>query len=487
MEKEVFDKAFSPRGVAIIGASKDPKKACHLFIRALFEMGYEPLYFVNPRGEEIYGRKSFKSVCEIENPVDYAIITVRAENVKQALIDCGKKRVPLVSIFSSGFGESGKSSGKFLEKDLVAVARDYNIRFLGPNCMGLYNPSKKLAFFPNFPKNNGNVGFISQSGGHAADLVLRGRSFGIYFSKVVSFGNGADVESIELLRYLAQDEETDTIGMYVEGSKDPRELFWAIKDVAKRKPVVFWKGGRNSGGRRASSSHTGSMAGDFNLWKNALKQSGAIVVSNLFEMGDTMKLLTRQKDYPAGLNVAAIVCGGGSSVAIADTCEDFGLSIPKFSENTLRGLSEIIPQIGTGIVNPVDLSYYLAVDHKLLFKTTKVALQDELINGVIIMTGYEVLTTKSFLKGFANVWDYYEFKDALVEIHRFGVLNFPKKPVLFVIPPIATPKGEAERLKFVDDLLSLGVPTFSSVEGAAKAFKNLYQYGNFRRRYERYS
>ena len=242
-----FERIFHPHNIAIIGISAEDGGTgfgSGMF-RALKAMGFEGNIFpVNPKGGNLDGLPIYKQVENIEEIVDFAIITVAAKNVPEVLEGCLRKGIEGVEILSSGFSELGTETGYELEKRIQQISAG-GIRVVGPNCFGIYCPKSGLTLLPgpDLSRQTGSVAFLSQSGGNAIDLAHKGKWMGIRFSKVVSFGNGADLRETDLLQYLANDPETKVISMYIEGIKDGDAFFESIKYAAKNKPVIVCKGG----------------------------------------------------------------------------------------------------------------------------------------------------------------------------------------------------------------------------------------------------
>ena len=287
-QKDAFDRIFYPRSIAVIGVSSRGNVFGSGILNALEAIGYEgSIYAVNPKGGEFKGRKLYRSVHEIPEPIDFAVIAVPAEHVPKALEECRLKGAAGAEILSSGFSEMGTPEGSRLEKEIKDIC-SLGIRVVGPNCFGIYCPGSGLTLLPgpDLSRESGPVGFVSQSGGMSIDFAHIGKWMGIGFSKVVSFGNGADLRETELLAYLGDDPETKVIAMYIEGVEDGASFFSVLRDVAAKKPVIINKGGLSEAGGRAVASHTASMGGSHKIWQAVLNQSGAIQVGDLWEMAE---------------------------------------------------------------------------------------------------------------------------------------------------------------------------------------------------------
>ena len=351
-----LDAIFHPRSVAIAGVSMQQPGFAGVglgFLLSLMELGFPAVYPVNPKYQEIEGLKCYASVLDIELPVDHVISSVPARIVPQLVESCIAKGVRSVHFFTAGFRETGDDEMADLETQVVGRLTGAGIRVFGPNCMGLYVPESKLAFMPGFPAESGPVGFISQSGGNAGEMIYTAAVRGIRFSKVVSYGNASDVDESELLSYFARDPKTNVICAYIEGVKDGRRFRQALRDAAAAKPVVVLKGGRTAAGTRAVMSHTASLAGSLAVFDSLCRQLNAVRVNSVEEMAD-LAVAFRYMSAPAGPGVAVVGGGGGFSVFAADEIDDAGLQCPVLPESTQKALGEINPVAGTSVRNPVD-------------------------------------------------------------------------------------------------------------------------------------
>lgn len=384
-----IDYIFHPRSVAVVGVSPPqwgPAGVGTGFLMALQDMGFEgPIYPVNPHHQEILGLKCYPSLLDIPGPVDHVVFSVPTRAVPQVIEECVAKAVKSIHFFTSGFSETGEAEAAELERRIVARARGAGIRLIGPNCMGLYCPSGKIAFMPNSPVEPGPVGFLSQSGGNAGDVIFAAAPRGIRFSKIVSYGNAADINECELLEYLAEDPETEIIIAYIEGVRDGRRFFRALHRASARKPVAVLKGGRTDAGGRAVFSHTASLAGSARVFDAALRQAGAVRVDSLDELVD-MAVAFRFIGPPAGRGVGVVGPGGGFSVFAADEVNEAGLDLPDLSPAVQEELRGFTPVAGTSVRNPVDTNIIME-PHKLT-DTLRIVASDPGVDAVIFHIGF---------------------------------------------------------------------------------------------------
>jgi acyl-CoA synthetase (NDP forming) len=348
---------FEPESVAVVGASRDPTKYGHSLLKNLVELGFKGrIYPVNPKADEILGLQTYPRVDLMKDDVELAIILVPAPSVPQVIKDCSKKHIKGVVICSSGFRESGEA-GQRLEDETVRIAREAGIRIIGPNTTGVLNTSNNFTTsFVALPRlKKGNVAFIAQTGLLAAAAfwwIISTQPFDV--SKVVGLGNKCDVDDSEVLEYLAEDEDTKVIAVYMEGVKDGRKLLSALKRVTRRKPVIILKSGRSQSGIKASLSHTGSMAVRDEIFNSACKQAGVIRIDGgIEELMDITKAFALQP-LPKGNKVAVITVTGAGGVMAADECENQGLELAPLSEKTLSFIRDYMPP-WAGTNNPLDI------------------------------------------------------------------------------------------------------------------------------------
>jgi len=347
-----LDYMFHPRSIAVVGASTQEGPGS--FMTAIKEMSFSgQLYPVNPKAEEISGLKCYPRLTEIPGDVDHVISSVPLRFVEQLVEDCGVKNVKVLHFFTAGFSETGDEEATALEARVLARAKEFGIRVIGPNCMGLYAPSGGLSFMPSLPPEPGPVAMLSQSGANAGEFCRTASARGLRYSKVVSYGNGSDVRESELLEYVAEDPDTTVIASYIEGLKDGQHFMRALRKATAAKPVVILKGGRTEAGTRAANSHTGSLAGSLQIFDAAVRQAGAIRVDRMEELVD-MAVTFRYVPTLRGPRAGIVGGGGGYSVLASDEIGTAGLEMPALSAEIQQKLRDFTPTAGTSVRNPVD-------------------------------------------------------------------------------------------------------------------------------------
>jgi acetyl coenzyme A synthetase (ADP forming)-like protein len=346
---------FSPRGVAVIGASNDPTKLGYGLARNLVFSNYQgAIYFVNPRGGNLFGRPVYPHISQAPDPVDLAMLLIPAAAAPEALRACGERGLPAVIIGAGGFRETGLQ-GAILEDECLKIAREYGMRLIGPNSIGLLDTHLPVdaTFLPPPGPLPGDVAFISHSGAICAAVIdwARGQSFGL--SRLVSLGNQADVTETDIMATVAADPFTRVLTMYLEGVRDGRRFVAEASQITRRKPIIALKVGRFSNGQHAVASHTGALAGSENAYNAAFKRAGVIRADTSQEMFDWARALAWLP--PArGRGVAVLTNAGGPGVTAADALESNGLHLSELSPETAASLQAILP-VAASLRNPVDM------------------------------------------------------------------------------------------------------------------------------------
>ncbi|MBD3343074.1 MAG: hypothetical protein GF353_28510 [Candidatus Lokiarchaeota archaeon] len=458
-----FKKLFFPKAVAIVGVNEKPYGGGY-FLRCLKSINFDrKLYLFNPRlkGENLEGIEVLGSILEVpdEHEIDYVILSVPASLCASILKDIGKKTIPFVTIFTSGFSEVGNAD---LEEDILNVAKDYNIRIIGPNCLGIYNPKSRLAFSQWHTTDPGKFGIISQSGGLSIYMTnMAIYSCGTYISKTVSIGNQIDLNVVDFLRYFALDEQTKIIGLYLENIKSQetgKEFLKILKRLSfvKKKPVILWKVGFGESAKEAIFSHTGGMAGSTRIWQSIAKQTGAILVQDSFELV-TLAMLFNYIDFNRiNRNLGIVAVGGGSSIELTEHMEIFNLKVPKLDSLTIKKFNDLLPGVNTIIRNPLDLGGSGLLP-KIFSKCLTTLDTDPNISIVIFIKPY-----------------YYtdDFINAVLEAK-----SKMDKPLICIAPKVMDNIGDYEdKLKFKKKLFEANIPVFESIELTAKALNRMCRF-----------
>ena len=368
-----LDAMFHPRGVAVVGVSTQPGPDGRMggnFLNALLELGYDrehALYAVNPKMSEVRGVPCYPSVLQCPEPLDHVISQIPAAGVPDLVEECIQRGVRSLHFFTAGLSETGEEDLVRQERELVARARAAGLRLIGPNCMGLYAPGPGLAFNADSPAEEGNVFLLSQSGANATGIITGLGSRGLRFSKGVSYGNAADLKAHDFLDYALHDPQTEIVVAYIEGPRDGRAFFEALKAVARVKPTIVLKGGITEDGARAARSHTGSLAGSIEVFDALCRQAGAMRVRTLDDLLDLAVAATTELRHARGRNVTLVGAGGGYAVLSSDQMAMEGLAVPALPDEVQDRLHEFIPIAGTSVRNPVDANF--GRDHPMDFRS----------------------------------------------------------------------------------------------------------------------
>ena len=343
---------FYPDSIAVIGASASPNKVGYSVLRNLLSFPGK-LYPVNPSRTEIFGRKAYPSVKEIPGPVDWAVIAVPARIIPEVMEECGEKGVRLAIIVAAGFREIG-DEGAALEERVTAVARRHGIRIVGPNCLGVMMPHMGInATFDPVSPRPGDVAFISQSGAIITTIVDWSLPADFGFSTVISVGNQADLGFEHYLRFAEQDDMTRSITLYIEEILDGRRFMEIVREITPRKPVVAVKSGSSRKGQATASSHTGSLAGSYEVYIAAFRQAGVIPARSLREAFNLAELLASE-GYPRGNRAIAVTSAGGFAVLASDYAEAYGVDMVEIPEEVLQELNAFLPPYWNH-TNPMDI------------------------------------------------------------------------------------------------------------------------------------
>ena len=349
-----LNKMFKPESVAVIGASNTPGKVGYIIVDNLINDGFEgEIYPINPKGGEILGKKAYANITEIPGEVDLAIITIPSPLVNPAVKECGEKGVKNMVVITAGFKEVG-GEGAELEAELTGLGKEYGINIIGPNSLGITDSHTPLnGSFSQMMPPKGNIAFISQSGAMMVAIIDWSVTSGIGFSKVISLGNKAGVNEIELLEYLAEDDETAVIICYLESITEDEDFVRTMRKTAVKKPIIILKSGSSSAGAAAASSHTGALAGSDLAFDTAFHQSGIMRVETMAELFD-LGLAFSKAPLPQGDNVAIITNAGGGGVLTVDAMEKAGLNLVQFDDETTAKLKKCVTDEGSA-KNPIDV------------------------------------------------------------------------------------------------------------------------------------
>ena len=455
---------MNARSVAIIGASKSETKRGYQAIRTLLDERYEgEIYPVNPKLDRVLGFKCYKSVLDIDGPVDIALIATPAATVPAILKECGQKGIPGAVILAGGFGETG-TNGRRLEDEVVRAARTNHIRLIGPNTSGMLNLKSNLNLVGLKEAPKGEIALLTQSGNMALSLITEAKIKSHKgFTYYVGVGNEADIRFHEYLEFFRNDPDTKAILMYVEGMREGRKFLQQAYKTTKEKPIILLKSGRSSTGKRSAGSHTGALAGMSEVAKGAFERAGIVVIENSDELFPAAETLSSCP--PIRNNKIAILADGGGHATIAsDILTDYKVEIPELGEKTKARLREILPAAAS-VTNPVDVAGGTDDDPSLFADCARIILKDPNIGGVLIVGlfgGYGIRFAKTLsLKE----------EDAA---HQMGKLVAKRNK-----PIILHSLYNFERPHALELLRYYNIPVYDSLDVACKCISVLAQYGSY--------
>ncbi|MFZ2411764.1 MAG: CoA-binding protein [Candidatus Methanoperedens sp.] len=441
---------FEPASIAVIGASNNETKWGGRLLKNILSGFKGQVYPVNPNEKVVQGMISYPSVMDIPYDVEMAVIAVPAQFVLPVVEECGKKGVKGLVVISAGFSESGEAGGA-LEQKLVSIVRKYGMRMIGPNTLGIVNEPFNLnaSIIGQLPRR-GPISFITQSGTLGLAIADWTIDMGLGLCKVISTGNKADTDDVDLIEYLDSDPSTGVIAMYAEGIKRGKAFIEAARRT--KKPIIAIKTGRSKRGAKAVFSHTGSIAGSDDVYSAAFRQAGILRVDTIDEVFDAALAFSCQP-LPKGNNVAILSNGGGASIVATDECERHGINIVDLAEETKEKIRKVIPEFASAS-NPVDTA-----------GTTSFTIYSEAIKALLRDKNVDALIAIYVHTQMSNAMPPAE---AVVEIKR----KCPK-------PVIACWMGGAGTEEGVDILKSGCLPNYSVPERAVKALAALIRHREF--------
>jgi acyl-CoA synthetase (NDP forming) len=462
---DLIDRIFHPESVAFVGVTtSDPFHWTRTFWDSARAFQFKgPMYPVNPHGGELDGYKVYRSMADIPGNVDFAISTVSAKIAPKIVRECAAKGVKAIHFCTAGFAETGEADVTELQQELVAAGRDTGVRIIGPNCMGIYCPESRLSYDTGFNKESGDVGFISQSGGNSIYMIREANWRGLNFSKVVSFGNACDLNESDFLEYMIEDPKTKIIAMYLEGVRDGKRLRQLLEKASRKKPVVLVKGGCcGEAGARATSTHTGSLAGNDAVWDTLCRQLNIIKPNNMEEMVDVLATLKFMPGFK-GRNVLLVGPGGGASVMLTDEFERRGFRLPAVTSEIKKELLGFSQAAGNMLSNPIDYSQSMQ-------------------NPGSMQKAIQLLTQWAevdFCVGFFRPSQMTEgFLDMVRKVddminQAFGA---SLKPVAHIIEGGITPARQIVAFEMIQKIVAAGKPVYYSFPAAAVALRLVADY-----------
>jgi len=463
MSVDSLQNFFEPQGVVLVGARRSFGfgYGIPLFLQ---KQGWgNRLYLVNSSGGELHGQHVYQRVGDVPSFVDLAIVIVPAEAVPGVMEEIGERGIRSVIIETAGFAEIGER-GMALQGRVKAIAMQYRMRVIGPNCVGVVNTENKFCSVEIIEESlaPGPLSIIAQSGVFGNILLDHLPQYGLLISKAVTLGNRVDVDESDVLDYLDRDPMTRVIMVYLEGTENGRRFMQSLAQVTPKKPVLILKSGRTEAGKRATASHTGSMSGQDNIYRAAFSQAGAIRAENLSQLIDLARVFTTQP-YPKGNRLGIITTSGSLGALATDVAVSSGLTVPPLSSLMVKKVREISPD-WMNVKNPLDIG-----PSGIYGKLLPMLLEDPEIDMVLAIMVIPYVAVRYFKNAGMTARDWFGDIASIRE-------QYPDKPLLSVV--VGHPA-------YVDDMTSLygrSVPVFTSPEPAAQALATLWSYSKARKK-----
>ncbi len=448
---------FYPKSIAVVGASRRAESVGgSLFSNLLFNKYQGILYPVNPKAESIFGGRCYRDVRDIPGKVDLAVLIIPNVAIPKTLKACARRGIRSVIVISAGFKEIG-GEGAVLEKEVKRIVQKYQIRLIGPNCLGVINTDPAVSMNATFGRTmpqEGNIAFISQSGALCTAVLDFAKGEKIGFSKFISMGNKADINENDLLLYLRDDPKTKVILLYIEDLIDGRRFIDIAREITgeaeNRKPILAIKSGRTPQGARAASSHTGSLMGSDEVYDAVFTQCGVLRVDTLEELFDYARAFSKQP-IPEGRKVAIVTNAGGPGIMATDAAVRYGLDLAAFSPSTIRSLRKSLPSTAN-CSNPVDVIG--DARHERYESALKVVLKEPSVDGAVVILTPQAMT---------------DIEEIARVIGKAGK-NF-SKPILGCF------MGIVDVSEGVAILEEYGVPNYKFPEAAVRTLAKMYSYG----------
>ena len=458
MGNPIIDRFFQPRSLALIGATRSPGFGYGIPLFWKKNGWLDKACLVNPKGGQLHGQEVYPSISALPDGIDLAVVIAPAAGVREVLVELGSKGIQAVIVESAGFAETG-AEGKKRQEELKEVARDYGIRLLGPNCVGVVNTENQFATIEimDHSMEPGPVSIIAQSGVFGNILLDHLPEVGVKISKVATLGNKMDLDEADFLEYFVEDPQTRVIVIYEEGVRDGRRFLEALRQTCRKKPVVVLKSGRTPFGRQATLSHTASLSGEDRIYDAAFLQAGALRASNLSEMIEMARVLSIQHAMKGG-KIGILTTSGSLGAMVADALYHDGLELAAWSQTTIQKIREAAPA-WVNVKNPLDIG------PSGIFPTALQAIfSDPNPDGYILIPVIPYAAIDVWLRLGLNA------KALLGNWHGLSQKTGDR-------PVVAVLLGCQEWMKQIQELCGETIATVSTPEAAAKALSSLYRIG----------
>ncbi|SFX10896.1 acetate--CoA ligase family protein [Marinospirillum alkaliphilum] len=458
-----------PGALMVVGASADPTKRGFQSVRALLRDGFQgAIYPINPKLTELQGLVCYPDIQSVPGQPELALICTPAISLPDVLQQCGLKGVQTAIVLASGFAESG-SEGEALQQQSLAVAQRYGVRLIGPNTSGVFNTHARMNLVGFSDLHAGPLGILSQSGNMALSLVTEGsQQLHSGFSSYIGVGNAADLGFHDYLDYFAADQGTGALVAYLEGLTDGRAFLQAARRFTARKPLVLYKSGKSESGQKAARSHTGALAGSYQVARGVMRQAGVVLVEQPDHLLPVAEALATQP-LPQGRRIAILADGGGHATIAADALDALGLTLAELSPTTQDGLKALLPR-GAAVSNPVDVAGGTDSDPLNFARCAELLLQDP---------GVDQLLLVGLFGGYALRFDV-----SLADAERLTAVQLAELARMASKPLLVHSLYALSRPKPLQQLVEQGIPVYAGIDAAVAALKALADYAAYRQRGE---
>ncbi|NVM37805.1 MAG: CoA-binding protein [Candidatus Lokiarchaeota archaeon] len=493
IKNNFIEKILNPKSICVFGANNNLMTTMgSMQLRNIIAGGgfNGNIFPVHPRLEKVQGIQAYQSIFDIPIIPDLAFIILPTRIVPQVMEECGQKGVKNLIITSGGFRESG-SDGIELSKQIDEIANKYNMRFIGPNCLGIYNgwydyPDKKDAYFNTFwiylPHKRGNISIISQSGTVAAQTAFYTNDLGIKIGKSISVGNERNIDLVDVLKYLKNDPQTEVIGLYIEEIKQGKEFLKLVKSITPKKPIVAIYAGGTKAAARSIMSHTGSISTDNKIYEAVFKKTGIISTNSIMDFLYYLRTLSHAQSYnifPKGNRIGIITDSGGPGAMMTKTAELYGMEVPEFSQELQSEIKKYIPKTASS-VNPIDITFHENFMN-MFIKFPKLLMKSREVDVIVVFGVYDFddimnVIEKSGMKPDENMKNMKEIFETMVLKSIKSLVKKHLIPVFFAGP-------YPYRYPWMQKFIEHDIPIFSMWDDITKCLNILCRYAEYRNKF----
>jgi len=488
--KESFiEQILNPKRICVFGANNNllgtmGSMQLHNIITG---GGFSEIYPIHPRLEEVQGFKAYKSILDVPITPDLAFLILPTKAVPEVMEECGQKGIKNLIITSGGFREVG-SNGIELSNRIDAIAKKYDMRFIGPNCLGVFNgwygyPAKEDVYFNTFwiylPHKRGNITIVSQSGTIAAQTAWHTNEMGVKVGKSISVGNERNIDMVDLMGYFKDDPQTEVIGLYIEEIKRGKEFIRLAKEITPKKPIVAIYAGGTNAAARSIMSHTGSIGGDDKLYRAVFKETGVISTNSISDFLYYLRTLSQAQSFntfPMGKRIGIITDSGGPGAMMTKTAELYGLEVPEFSKPLQEELANNLPKTASA-TNPIDVTFH---DNflNMLIKFPKILMESGEVDSIIVFGIYDFDEVMEVVESSGSKVD--EQMKKMKDLIDTGVIKPIKKLMKRYSIPVFYAGPIPYRSPWMKKFSSSDMPIFSLWDQPTKCLAMLTRYSEYR-------